>query len=81
MSNKDTEVDKAKIEVIERLPSPNSVKGVQSFLGHAGLYRLFIKDFSKIARPLTELRAKDALLFLLMLVLRIFPIWYPTYVD
>ncbi|XP_021731509.1 uncharacterized protein LOC110698397 [Chenopodium quinoa] len=59
VSNKGIEVDRAKIEVIERLPPPNSVKGVQSFLGHAGFYRRFIKDFSKIARPLTELLAKD----------------------
>ncbi|XP_021751221.1 uncharacterized protein LOC110716877 [Chenopodium quinoa] len=53
------EVDKAKIEFIERLPPPNSVKGVRSFLGHAGFYRRFIKDFLKIVRPLTELLAKD----------------------
>ncbi|XP_021748570.1 uncharacterized protein LOC110714371 [Chenopodium quinoa] len=59
VSNKGIEVDRAKIEVIERLPPPNSVKGVRSFLGHVGFYRRFIKDFSKIARPLTELLAKD----------------------
>jgi hypothetical protein len=54
------EVDRAKIEVIENLPPPTNIKGVQSFLGHAGLYRHFIKDFSHIARPLTNLLAKDA---------------------
>ncbi|XP_021730800.1 uncharacterized protein LOC110697730 [Chenopodium quinoa] len=59
VSNKDVEVDKAKIEVIESLPPSNSVKGVRSFLAHAGFYRRFIKDFSKIARPLNELLAKD----------------------
>ncbi|XP_057248916.1 uncharacterized protein LOC125494782 [Beta vulgaris subsp. vulgaris] len=54
------DVDKAKIEVIEKLPPPVNVKGVRSFLGHAGFYRRFIKDFSKIAKPLTQLLLKDA---------------------
>jgi hypothetical protein len=54
------EVDRAKIEVIEQLPPPVNVKGIKSFLGHAGFYRRFIKDFSHIARPLTNLLAKDA---------------------
>ena len=53
------EVDKAKIEVIERLPPPTCVKGVRSCPGHATLYRHFIKDFSKIAKPLTLFLAKD----------------------
>jgi len=53
------EVDKAKIEVITKLPMPKCVKDIRSFLGHAGFYRRFIKDFSKIARPLTNLLAKD----------------------
>ena len=54
------EVDKAKIEVIEQLPPSTNVKGIPSFLGHAGFYRCFIKNFYQIARPLTSLLAKDA---------------------
>ncbi|XP_073309913.1 uncharacterized protein [Primulina huaijiensis] len=53
------EVDKAKIEVIEKLPATTNIKGVCSFLGHAGFYRRFIKDFSCIAKPLTNLLIKD----------------------
>ena len=49
------EVDKAKIEVIEKLPPPSSVKSIRSYLGHAGFYRRFIKDFSQIAKPLSSL--------------------------
>ncbi|XP_061374012.1 uncharacterized protein LOC133316288 [Gastrolobium bilobum] len=53
------EVDKAKISVIEKLLPPSNVKGIRSFLGHAGFYRRFIKDFSKIAKPLCKLLVKD----------------------
>ena len=53
------EVDRARIEVIEQLPPPVNIKGIYSFLGHAGFYRCFIKDFSHIARPLTNLLAKN----------------------
>ena len=56
------EVDKAKIDVIEKLPPPVNVKGVRSFLGHAGFYRRFIKDISKIAKPLSNLLNKDVVL-------------------
>ena len=54
------EVDKAKIAAISKLPPPSNIKGIRSFLGHAGFYRRFIKDFSKISRPLTKLLEKDA---------------------
>ncbi|GJR37013.1 hypothetical protein Tco_1212697 [Tanacetum coccineum] len=53
------EVDKSKIDVIYKLPPPTNIKGIRSFLGHASFYRRFIKDFSKIARPLTKLLEKD----------------------
>ncbi|GJZ30443.1 reverse transcriptase domain-containing protein, partial [Tanacetum coccineum] len=53
------EVDKAKIDVISKLPPPTNIKGIRSFLGHAGFYRRFIKYFLKIARPLTKLLEKD----------------------
>ena len=54
------EVDKANVELIVKLLSPTTVKGVRQFLGHAGFYRRFIKDFSKLSKPLCELLAKDA---------------------
>ncbi|WVZ70577.1 LOW QUALITY PROTEIN: hypothetical protein U9M48_019233 [Paspalum notatum var. saurae] len=53
-------IDHAKIEVIEQLPPPTNIKVIRSFLGHAGFYRRFIKNFSHIAWPLTNLLAKDA---------------------
>ena len=53
------EVDRAKVEIIEKLPPPTSVKGVRSFLGHAGFYRRFIRDFSKTSKPLCALLEKD----------------------
>ncbi|RTK65733.1 hypothetical protein DRJ84_14965, partial [Enterococcus faecalis] len=59
ISNKGIEVDQAKVEVIEKLPPPTNVKAIRSFLGHAGFYRRFIKDFSKIAKPLSNLLAAD----------------------
>lgn len=59
ISEKGIEADKAKVYLIQHLPQPRFVREIRSFLGHAGFYRLFIKDFSKISRPLCSLLAKD----------------------
>ncbi|GJZ67105.1 reverse transcriptase domain-containing protein [Tanacetum coccineum] len=59
ISKNGIEVDKAKVDVIAKLPHPTIVKGVRSFLDHAGFYRRFIKDFSKISRPMTHLLEKN----------------------
>ena len=53
------EVDQSKVSIIKTLAPPTIVKGIRSFLGHAGFYRRFIKDFSKVARPLCRLLEKD----------------------
>ena len=55
VSGRGIEVDRAKIEIIEKLPPPTSIKGVRSFLGHTGFYRWFIQDFSKVSKPLSNL--------------------------
>ena len=60
ISSKGIEVDKENIELISQLPSPMNVKTIRKFLGHAGFYKRFIKDFPKIAKPLYKLLEKDA---------------------
>nr|GEY02618.1 reverse transcriptase domain-containing protein [Tanacetum cinerariifolium] len=59
ISKSGIEVDRAKVDVIAKLPHPTTIKGVRSFLGHVGFYRRFIQDFSKIARPMTHLLEKE----------------------
>ena len=53
------EVDQAKFSIIRNLMPPTTIKGIRSFLGHAVFYRRFIRDFSKISRPLCRLLEKD----------------------
>lgn len=53
------QVDEAKVDLISNLSAPKTMRDIQSFLGHAGFYRRFIKVFSKIARPLCHLLGKD----------------------
>nr|GEX31364.1 reverse transcriptase domain-containing protein [Tanacetum cinerariifolium] len=63
ISENEIEFDKAKVDVIAMLPHPTTIKGIRRFLGHAGFYRRFIQDFSKIARPMTRLLDKDTPFF------------------
>ena len=66
ISERGIEVDKAKVAPIEKMSCPKDIKGISSFLGHAGFYRRFIKDFSKISRPLTNLLQKDVPFFMMI---------------
>ncbi|GJW79928.1 reverse transcriptase domain-containing protein [Tanacetum coccineum] len=59
ISNSEIEVDRAKVDVIAKLPHPTSVKDARSFLRHTGFYRRFIQDFSKIAQSMTHLLEKE----------------------
>jgi hypothetical protein len=68
ISGRGIEVDRAKIEAIEKLPYPRDIRGIRSFLGHAGFYRRFIKDFSKISKSLRNLLQKMFHFPLMMIV-------------
>ena len=63
ISSEGREVDYAKISTIQTLMLPTTVEGVTSFLGHAGLYKRVIKDFSKIARPMCRFLEKNAIFY------------------
>ena len=56
-------MEKVKIEVIAKLLLQKCVKDIRFFLGYVGFYLRFIKNFSKITRPLTSLLAKDVPFF------------------
>ena len=58
ISERGIRVDKAKVDAIEKMPCPKDIEEMRSFLGHVGFYRRFIKDFSKIYRPLTNILQK-----------------------
>jgi hypothetical protein len=61
ISHQEIEVNKVKVDLISNLPPPRTVKEICSFLGHAGFYRRFIQEFSKIAKPLCKLLANETL--------------------
>ena len=68
VSKKGLKVDHAKIEVMEKLPPPTNIKTLRSFLEHAGFYRRFVKDFSKITHPLSALLELNRPIYLLNIV-------------
>lgn len=59
ITNEGIKPDPRKIEVLNNYPVPKNQKDIKAFLGFVGYYRRFIKDFAKIARPLTMLLKKD----------------------
>ena len=59
ISDAGIEPNKSKVEAVSKIPQPTNVDQVRSFIGMATYYRRFVKDFSKIAEPLTRLTRKD----------------------
>ena len=63
VSKHGVEVDESKMEAIKNWPIPMNISQIRSFLGLAGFYRRFVKDFSSIAAPLNDLTKKVLSLF------------------
>ncbi|WVZ80302.1 hypothetical protein U9M48_027792 [Paspalum notatum var. saurae] len=60
LSEKGVAVDPSKVKDVLNWKQPETVTEIRSFLGLAGYYRRFIKDFSKTAKPMTSLTKKNA---------------------
>jgi hypothetical protein len=59
ISTSGTKIDPAKVATIQEWPIPQNVEDVQSFLGFANFYRCFVKGYSNIVAPMTQLTRKN----------------------
>jgi hypothetical protein len=59
ISSSGVDMDKDKVQAVVDWPAPSSVRALREFLGLAGYYRKFIKDFGVLAAPLTQLLKKE----------------------
>ena len=72
ISKRSIEVDKAKVDAIEKMPCPKDIEGFRSFHGHDGFHRRFVKDLYKISSPLTFFYKRMSHLLFMMIV------WKPS---